>query len=366
MTRHMVMKVMAAGAVAVAAAALAGCGAVDVESAAASTSRGLVGIAMPTEDSERWIADGSNIDKQFQLLGYTTDLQYADNDAAVQNEQVQSMIDRGAKALVIGSVDGTQLKDVLEDAGAADIPVISYDRLIRGSDDVTYYASFDNYRVGVLQAQFVVEALGLKTSGGTDTLELFAGSADDNNAYFFFNGAMSVLRPYLKSGRLTVPSGATAFDEVSTYQWSGDRAQERMAKLLKAYPSGTVVDAVLSPYDGISRGVLAAFEDAGYGGGSRPLPYVTGQDAELASVKLVAAGTQGSTVYKDTRELAKVAVAMTDTVLKGGTPEINDTETYDNGLGVVPSFLLQPVGVDADNYERVLVDGGYYTADQLK
>lgn len=330
------------------------------ETAVEQPDRGTIGIAMPTTKSVRWVGDGKSIEQQLRLLGYKTDLQYAEDDVDKQISQIQAMIQGGEKALVVGAIDGTALKDVLASAATAKIPVISYDRLIRDTPNITYYATFDNFKVGVLQANSIVKALKLNGGGGTDNIELFAGSADDNNATFFFNGAMSVLNPYLKSGRLKVNSGETKFTTVATLRWDGAVAKKRMQRLLAGPLRGTPVDAVLSPYDGLSRGILEAFSEAG-----RKAPVMTGQDAELESVKLIAAGKQTETVYKDTRELAKVAVQMTNSLLLGGVPEVNDEKQYDNGVKVVPTFLLQPVNVDRTNYKRVLVDGGYYTADQL-
>jgi putative multiple sugar transport system substrate-binding protein len=333
--------------------------------AAPATDRGTVGLAMPTKGSERWIGDGENMVRQFELLGYRTDMQYADDDVQKQIEQIDGMVEHGVRALVIGAIDGTALKGVLAKAAAADIPVIAYDRLIRDSGDVDYYATFDNYKVGVQQAGAIVDALKLKSGNGTYHLELFAGSPDDNNATFFFNGAMSVLKPYISSGRLKVLSGETKFAEVATMRWDAAVAQKRMERLLSSEYRQVRVDAILSPYDGISRGILTALEAAGYGSKSRKLPVITGQDAELDSVKLIVAGKQTETVYKDTRELAKVAVQMTNALLIDEKPMVNDTEQYHNGVEVVPTFLLQPVNVDRSNYERVLVDGGYYTAAQV-
>lgn len=337
--------------------ATAGCGGSDGTATAAAPDRGTVGLAMPTKSTTRWIADGDNMAKQFELLGYRIDMRYADDDVDVQVDQIDEMIDAKVSALVIGAIDGTALKSVLSKAARADIPVIAYDRLIRDSGDVDYYATFDNYKVGVQQATFLVDALKLRSATKTYRIELFAGSPDDNNATFFFRGAMSVLSPYLKKGVLEVPSGQTAFAKVATMRWDGEVARERMARLLA---DDRDVDAVLAPNDGISRGILAAFDEAGV----RP-PVITGQDAELESVKLVAAGKQTQTVYKDTRELAKVAVQMTDALLTDEQPMVNDTEQYHNGVKAVPTFLLQPVNVDKTNYRRVLVDGGYYTAAQI-
>ena len=326
---------------------------------------GTVGIAMPTKSSERWVADGDNMAEQFQALGYETDLQYGDDVVQNQVSQIENMITKGVKVLVIAPIDGSSLTDILQRAADAKIPVVSYDRLIRGSENVDYYATFDNFKVGVLQANYIVDKLGLAQAPGPFNIELFAGSPDDNNATFFFDGAMSVLQPYIDSGKLVVRSGQTSFDQVATLRWDGGLAQSRMDNLLsRSYTSGRV-DAVLSPYDGMSLGIISALKSAGYGTGSNPLPIVTGQDAELASVKSIIAGEQTQTVFKDTRELAKAAVQMADSLLTGGTPEVNDDSTYNNGVKVVPAFLLEPVSVDKTNYQKVLVDSGYYTSAQL-
>jgi len=356
------------GAIAVAAALTsAGCGrsTSPAPESGGGERTGTVGISMPTKSSERWVSDGNNMAEQFQKLGYQTDLQYGDDVVQNQVSQIENMITKGVKALVIAPIDSSSLTDILQRAADAKIPVVSYDRLIRGTQNVDYYATFDNFKVGVLQANYIVDKLGVANGKGPFNIELFAGSPDDNNATFFFNGAMSVLKPYLDSGKLVVKSGQTSFDQVATLRWDGGLAQSRMDNLLsKAYTSGRV-DAVLSPYDGMSLGIISALKSAGYGTPANPLPIVTGQDAELASVKSIIAGEQTQTVFKDTRELAKAAVQMADSLLTGGKPEVNDTTTYDNGVKVVPAYLLNPVSVDKSNYEQILVGSGYYTAAQL-
>ncbi|WP_166242584.1 multiple monosaccharide ABC transporter substrate-binding protein [Paenibacillus turpanensis] len=326
---------------------------------------GKVGISMPTKSSERWVNDGANMVKEFEALGYGTDLQYAEDVVENQVSQIENMITKGVNVLVIAPIDGEALTNVLDKAKKAKIPVISYDRLIKKSDHVSYYATFDNFKVGVLQGSYIEEKLGLKEGKGPFNIELFAGSPDDNNAYFFFDGAMSVLKPYIDSKKLVVRSGQTNFDQAATLRWDGAAAQARMDNLLSAKYTAEKIDAVLSPYDGISIGILSSLKGVGYGSASKPMPVVTGQDAELASIKSIIAGEQTQTVFKDTRELAKKAVAMADSVLKGKEVEVNDTKTYDNGVKVVPSYLLEPVSVDVKNYEKVLVESGYYTKDQL-
>ncbi|AFH65163.1 multiple monosaccharide ABC transporter substrate-binding protein [Paenibacillus caseinilyticus] len=326
---------------------------------------GKVGISMPTKSSERWVSDGANMVKEFEKLGYQTDLQYAEDVVENQVSQIENMITKGVKVLVVAAVDGESLTDALDKANAAGIKVIAYDRLIKKSEHVAYYATFDNFKVGVQQASYIEKKLGLKEGKGPFNIELFAGSPDDNNAYFFFDGAMSILKPYIDSGKLVVRSKQTEMKQVATLRWDGAAAQARMDNLLSANYATEKVDAVLSPYDGISIGILSSLKGVGYGSGSKPLPVITGQDAELASVKSIIAGEQTQTVFKDTRELAKKAVAMADAVLKGKEAEVNDTKTYNNGVKVVPSFLLEPVSVDVTNYEQVLVGSGYYTKDQL-
>ncbi|MEK5032704.1 multiple monosaccharide ABC transporter substrate-binding protein [Paenibacillus sp. FSL R7-0302] len=337
----------------------------DGSSGGGDTSKGKVGIAMPTKSSERWVNDGNNMVKEFEKLGYGTDLQYAEDVVENQVSQIENMITKGVNAIVIASIDGEALTDVLQKAHDANVKVIAYDRLIKKSEFVDYYATFDNFKVGVLQGSYIEEKLGLKDGKGPFNIELFGGSPDDNNAYFFFDGAMSILKPYIDSGKLVVRSKQLTMDKVATLRWDGAAAQSRMDNLLSANYAGDNLDAVLSPYDGISIGILSSLKGVGYGSGDKKLPVVTGQDAELASVKSILAGEQTQTVFKDTRELAKKAVEMTESVLKGTEAEVNDTTTYDNGVKIVPSYLLEPVSVDAANVDKVLVDGGYYTKEQL-
>ena len=324
-----------------------------------------VGVAMPTKASARWIADGDNMVKVLKERGYGTDLQYAEDDIPNQLSQIENMVTKGAKILVIASIDGTTLSDVLAQAKAKGITIIAYDRLIRDTPNVDYYATFDNFQVGVLQAQSIEAALKLKEAKGPFNIELFGGSPDDNNAYFFYDGAMSVLQPYIDSGKLVVASGQTGMNKVSTLRWDGATAQARMDNLLSAFYTTKKLSAVLSPYDGLSIGILSSLKGVGYGSGDMPMPIVTGQDAEVPSIKSILRGEQYSTIFKDTRDLAKVTADMVDASLSGKTVEVNDTKTYNNGRKVVPSYLLKPVSVDKSNWEKVLIDSGYYKKSQF-
>ncbi|MEU5836026.1 multiple monosaccharide ABC transporter substrate-binding protein [Streptomyces diacarni] len=330
---------------------------------------GTVGIAMPTKSSERWIADGKNMAEQFRKAGYKADLQYGDDKVENQVAQLENMITKGHRLLVVAAIDGSALTHVLTRAAEAHIPVISYDRLILGTENVDYYASFDNERVGELQGQYILDRLGLKKPDADaderHTIELFAGSPDDNNTKYFWNGAMKKLKPYFKTGQLVVRSKQTKMNQATTLRWDGGTAQKRMDDLLSKNYGSTDVDAVLSPYDGISIGIISALKSAGYGTKRHPLPVVTGQDAELASVKSIVAGEQTQTVFKDTRKLAKQAVQMSDAVLTGKKPEVNNTTDYDNGKKIVPAYLLKPVSVDKKN-TQLLVDEGYFTKEQLR
>jgi putative multiple sugar transport system substrate-binding protein len=336
-----------------------------------------IGVAMPTQTSERWIADGNAVKSQLEKEGYKVDLQYAGDDIPTQSQQVDQMITQGADLLIIAAIDGTALSSQLQAAADQDIPVIAYDRLIRDSENVDFYVSFDNYKVGVAQATALLTGLGILDKDGKETdkkgpfnIELFAGSLDDNNAHFFFDGAMDTLKKHIDDGTLVVKSGQTKIEQAATLRWQQETAQKRMEDLLtQSYNDGTVVNGVLSPYDGLSRGIITALSNAGYGpvttSTPKPMPIVTGQDAEIASVKLINDGVQSSTIFKDTRNLAKQAVTAAKAFLQGDKPEANDTKTYDNGVKVVPSYLLPVVTVFKDDIQKELIDSGYWTADEV-
>ncbi|HEY4630302.1 MAG TPA: multiple monosaccharide ABC transporter substrate-binding protein [Blastococcus sp.] len=332
-----------------------------------------IGVAMPTQTSERWIADGNSVKEQLEKEGYEVNLQYAGDDIPTQSQQVDQMITQGADLLIVAAIDGTALSSQLQAAADAHIPVIAYDRLIRDSENVDFYVSFDNYKVGVAQANALLTGLGVLNKDGSAgsakgpfNVELFAGSLDDNNAHFFFGGAMDTLKKYIDDGTLVVKSGQTSIEQAATLRWQQETAQKRMEDLLtKSYSDGSQVNGVLSPYDGLSRGIITALQNDGYGQGAKPMPVVTGQDAEIASVKLIADGVQSSTIFKDTRLLAEQAVTAAKAFLEGDKPEANDTKTYDNGVKVVPSYLLPVETVYKDDIQAKLVDTGYWTAEEV-
>ncbi len=323
----------------------------------------LVGVAMPTKDLQRWIQDGANMKEQLEKAGYEVDLQYASNDVQTQVSQVENMISNGCELLVIASIDGSSLGEPLGQAKEAGIPVISYDRLLMNSDAVSYYATFDNYKVGQKQGEYIVEALGLETNDGPFNIELFSGDPADNNCNFFFGGAMDVLQPYIDSGKLVVKSGQTAFEQVATANWDSEKSQNRMDTIIAGnYSDGTTLHAVMCSNDSTALGVENALASSYTG----EYPIITGQDCDIANTKNMIAGKQAMSVFKDTRTLATQVVKMVDAVMKGGEAEVNDTKSYDNGTGIIPTYLCEPVVVTVDNYKEMLLDSGYYTEDQLK
>ena len=323
----------------------------------------LIGVAMPTKDLQRWNQDGSNMKAELEAAGYEVDLQYASNDVQTQVSQVENMISNGCEMLVLASIDGSSLGEPLGQAKEAGIPVISYDRLLMNSDAVTYYATFDNYKVGQKQGEYLVEALGLETNDGPFNIELFTGDPADNNCNFFFGGAMDVLQPYIDSGKLVVKSGQTSFEQVATANWDSEKSQNRMDTIIAGnYSDGTTLHAVLCSNDSTALGVENALASSYTG----EYPIITGQDCDVANTKNLIAGKQAMSVFKDTRTLASQVVKMVDAVMKGGEAEINDTKSYDNGTGIIPTYLCEPVVVTKDNYKEMLLDSGYYTEDQLK
>lgn len=335
----------------------------EASTAPAADAKVIIGVAMPTKDLQRWNQDGENMKKQLETAGYQVDLQYASNDVQTQVSQIENMISNGCKMLVIASIDGSSLGEPLKQAKELGIPVIAYDRLLMNSDAVSYYATFDNYMVGQKQGEYLEKELGLATAAEPLNIELFTGDPADNNCIFFFGGAMDVLQKYVDDGTLVVKSGQTAFEQVATANWDPEKAQNRMDTIIAGnYSDGTVLHAVLCSNDSTALGVENALASSYTGA----YPIITGQDCDIANVKNMLIGKQAMSVFKDTRTLATQVVKMVDALMKGGQAEVNDTSSYDNGTGIIPTFLCEPVAVTIENYKEMLIESGYYTEDQLK
>lgn len=366
---------------------LVGTGALAISMSACSSTRGggsndasgapaggsgstLIGVAMPTKSLERWNRDGAYLTELLQKDGYEVSLQYADNKVEQQISQIQNMINKGAKVIVVASIDGEALGPALAAAEAKNIPVLAYDRLIKKSKAVKYYTTFDNYKVGKLQGEYIVKTLGLESENGPFNFEPFSGSPDDNNARFFFAGAWDVLKPYVDNGKLVVPSNKApqnvdAWQSIGILSWDSTKAQAEMETRLNSFYQGKKVNVVLSPNDSLALGISQALSSAGYAPGP-DYPLLTGQDADLANVKNILEGKQSMTVWKDTRALGEQVAKMVNQIVKGETVDVNDTKTYDNGDGyIVPSYLLDPVVITKDNVKEKLVDSNFYKASEL-
>ncbi len=335
------------------------------KSAPTGTSKALVGVAMPTQATERWIEDGKNLKAHLSAKGYEVDLQYAGDDVLKQTSQIGTMIANGAVALVITSVNAAALSPVLQSAATKGVKILAFDRLLTSTDCVDFYVSFDNFQVGVLQARSLEEALDLSSGNSSFNVELFGGAPDDNNAYLFYAGALSVLQPYLDQKQIVVPSNEFGMGQVSTVRGYSTLAVSRMISLLTKHYQDRRLHAVLSPLDVMSIGILESLKAMGYGRSGRPLPFVTGQDADIASVKSIVAKEQYSTIFKDTRALALLAANVVDELLAGRVPAHDPAQSYDNKVKRVPSRLLHPVLVNASNYQEVLLDSGYFKSEQL-
>jgi putative multiple sugar transport system substrate-binding protein len=358
----------------IALAGLAACGAEREESptdttetATAAEAGGLIGITMPTVSLERWNNDGAQLKEELEALGYETSLEYADNKNELQIQQIENQINDGAKVLVIASIDGSALGPTVAKAKEAGAVVIGYDRLLLETSDIDYYATFDNYKVGQLQGEYIKEQLKLDTEAGPFNLEPFAGSPDDNNAGLFFEGAWDVLKPYVDEGKLVIQSESgkkamSNWQDIGILEWKSATAQSEMENRLNAFYQDKKVDVVLSPNDSLALGIAQALEGAGYVVGT-DWPVLTGQDGDVANVQNILDGKQSMTVWKDTRELAAQVAVMVDQVVTGGDVDVNTA--YDNGTTQVPAYHLEPKVVTADTVESDLVGSGFITADKL-
>ena len=327
----------------------------------------LIGVSMPSKEQQRWTQDGDNIKKQLQAKGYKVELRNAEGDIDRQIAQVQELIDLNCRIIVITAIDGESFTEVLKNAAKKKITIISYDRLISNTPTMDYYLTFDNVEVGVMQAEYIVDALGLLDGISKITLELFSGALDDSTTPDYYEGQMSVLKPFIDNGQIVIRSGQTTLNDTATFDWSGDVAADRLAGILaEYYNDGTRLDAVLSTYDGMSVEMIKTLKDAGYGTADNPLPIMTGQDCDKASVISIINGEQSMSVFVDTRTLAARTVDMIDDIMVGKTPAINDSSRYNNGVKDVPAAICKPVLVDINNYREVLIDSGYYKESDLR
>ena len=346
------------------------CCAVLACTAFASTANAAkIGVSMPTQSLQRWNQDGHNLEKQLQAAGHEVVLYYAgDNDIPTQVSQIENLVSANCDVLVVAPIDGGALTQALQGAKDKGIPVVSYDRLIMNSDAISYYATFDNYKVGQIQGNYLVDALKLKDDATTPkNIEFFTGSIDDNTVNFFFRGAMDILQPYLDSGKLVCLSGQTKKEQVATLNWSTEEAQKRMENLIASNgygPEGTRLDAILSSNDSVANGITNALVASGYNADN--FPILTGQDCDKPSAKNMKRGLQTMSVFKDTRVLADKVVEMVNAICNKKEVPVNDTKTYNNGTGIIPSYLCTPIVVTKDNLKEVLVDSGYYTEKEIK
>ena len=325
-----------------------------------------IGVAMPTQTRQRWNQDGANMERKLIDQGYTVDLQFGNNEIDLQVSQIDNMIDEGCRVIIIGAVDTSSLSTVLEKAKNSGVTIISYDRLIVNTDAVDYYATFDNLAVGTMQGEYIEEKLGLKEGKGPYNLEITAGSLDDNNTIFLFEGAMDILRPYIQNGQLVVKSGQVNLKQCAIPHWKENIAKERMAQILKTSYYDAHLDVALCANDSTAFGVIAALEGAGYYTKDKTMPIITGQDCDRKNLKLILNGEQTMSIFKDTRTLAEQVVKMVNAIVAGKEPETNDIGNYNNGVKIVPSFLVRPQFVDKDNYREILIDSGYYNESFFK
>ena len=346
---------------------VSGCG------AGKKSGKKVIGIAMPTKSLERWNRDGSYLKEKFEAKGYEVSLKFSDNKIDQQVKDIEGLVADDVDLLVVAAIDGEALTNALKEAKEEEIPVISYDRLIKNTDAISYYVSFDNYKVGQLQGEFVRDQLDLDNAAGPFNIEFTAGDPADNNATFFFNGAYEALQSYIDSGKLVIPSGQKTFDTVATKEWKTENAMNRFQNILASNYTDKQLDVALCSNDSTALGVVQAI-DTDYAGSNSVI--VTGQDGDEANLKNIVDGKQTMTVYKAVANEAVATIDLGEAILKGEEPGADliekagwktsfdvtyDDEQYDNGVKKVPSYLLTPTVVTKDNIQKELVDTGYYT-----
>ena len=328
--------------------------ATDANTAAASAELCIpegstIGVSLPQKTSENWVLAEQLFNDGLTAAGFKPIVQFGNSGVTEQQNQIDAMVEQGAEVIVVGAIDGSQLGTQLEAAKASGATIIAYDRLVKNTEAVDAYIAFDNFQVGVLQGTALLEGLAERQGAGPYNIELIAGSSDDANAMPFFEGAMSILQPKIDDKTLTVVSGQTTFEQVATQGWKAENAQKRMDTVLSGFYAGDVpLNGILSPNDTLARAALVAVAQAG-----KDTPVITGQDSEVESVKSIVAGEQYSTIYKDTRDLVAQTIASIVELQNCGEIPINDTEQYDNGVKIVPAFLLTPKIVTKANAAEV-------------
>ena len=335
------------------------------ESASTEVKEGKIGILSPTVNVVRFVMDSEYMQAKLQDMGYTAEIQYADDNVSNQINQIENMITKGFDVLILIPVDAEAVAPACDKAFAAGIGIISYDRLVKATTSVTYYATFDNVKVGEACGQYIVDKLDLENVDGPFNIELFTGDIADNNAKMTLNGAMSVLQPYIDSGKLVVPSGQTTLEQTVTAGWDSGAAQDRMENIISGFYSNKTLDAVMTTYGGMGIGVATALKSNGYGTAEKPMPIITGQDAELRIIKSILADEMTMSILKDTRVLGDVAVDMCDSIIKGEDYPVNDTTSYDNGAFFVPTYLADVTVFDKSNLDEVIIDSGFMTEEEV-
>ena len=340
---------------------------IGLTAACASSKEQWVGVCMPKKDVERWRLDGSNIKMQLEAKGYKVMLEYADDNPEKQIAQINSMIDKKCKALIIAAADCYNLNSVLEKASNAGIKVVAYDRLIMDTQYVDYYCTFDNYEIGAEQGKYIIKKLDLDNRTEPVTLELFSGAADDSTSIENYNGQMSALKPYIDSGKIVIPSGQTDSVTTAIANWATDNASARMEELLATYYNGgRQLDVVLSTNDSMALGVIKALKNAGYGATDKPLPVLTGMDCDIENVIAIKNGEQSMSMFIDTRALATWAVSLVDDIISGKTPKNLNTDRFDNNVKTVATSICMAIYVDKDNYLDILTKDGYYKPEDFE
>ena len=333
--------------------------------AEASGETKIIGICLPTQELARCLKDQEYLTEFLNEMGYEVDVQFAKGDAATQVSQIENMITNGVAGVIISPWNGDALTTAVQKCHDAGIPAIAYDALIMNTPYIEYYSADDLEGIGGLQAQFIVDTLDVENSTEPYTIEIFSGDQADNNANYFYSGAMNILQPYIDAGKLQVLSGQTDRNTTATPEWSGSKAQSRMDTILSTYYLDQDIDAVLTQNDDLAAGVISACKSAGYGTEDKPLPITTGQDCTIAALKSILAGEQTMTVYKDIRTLAQNASYIIDCLVKGETPELENTVTYNNGAVDVTATRVEPIALTVDNLEELIIGNNFYTAEEI-